>query len=127
MNRLLFLFFVVLSFVALKSCAEAQVNEQAIAEVAAGKMTEAKASWWGFNETDATACLQKAMDSKVPKLVVDNVGKPWVVTPLKLVSNQGIVFEKDVEVLAKAGEFKGSQDSLFTGSLVENVTLSGYG
>src|SRR5262245_30268248 len=116
-----------LAILAGNSIAFAQVNEPAIADVASGKLKEAKASWWGFNESDATGCLQKAIDSKVPKLVVDNVGKSWVVTPLKLVSNQEIVFEKGVEVLARAGKFQGRDDSLFTASLLENVTLSGYG
>jgi len=109
------------------SCACAQVNQQALDDVAAGKLREAKASWWGFDATDATKCLQAAIDSKVPKLTVDNVGKPWIVTPIKLVSNQEITFEKGVEVLAKADEFKSGNDSLFTGRVIENVTLSGSG
>jgi len=108
-------------------CVWAQKNEQALAEVAAGRLKEAKASWWGFNEEDATECLQAAIDSKVPKLIVDKVGKPWIVRPLKLVSNQEIVFEPGVEVLAKADEFKGTNDSLFTGRDIDNVTLIGYG
>lgn len=117
--------------VAMMTCASCQVtpqvNRQAIDDVAAGKVKEAKASWWGFDATDATKCLQAAIDSKVPKLTVDNVGKPWIVTPITLVSNQEIVFEKGVEVLAKADAFKGDNDSLFSASLCENVTLSGYG
>ncbi|MCE5241449.1 right-handed parallel beta-helix repeat-containing protein [bacterium] len=109
------------------SCACAQVNQKAIDDVAAGKLTEAKASWWGFDATDATACLQAAINSKVPKLTVDNVGKPWIVTPIRLVGNQEITFEKGVEVLAKADEFKGGNDSLFSARLAQNITLSGYG
>ncbi|MBU0607624.1 MAG: right-handed parallel beta-helix repeat-containing protein [Armatimonadetes bacterium] len=109
------------------SCACAQVNQQAIDDVAAGKLKEAKASWWGFDPVDATACLQAAIDSKVPKLTVDNVGKPWIVTPIKLVANQEITFEQGVEVLAKADEFKGGNDSLFSASLAENISLIGYG
>ncbi|MEN6545948.1 MAG: right-handed parallel beta-helix repeat-containing protein [Armatimonadia bacterium] len=105
----------------------AQVNDQALKDVASGKLKEAKASWWGFNAEDATACLQAAIDSKVPRLIVDNVGKPWIVLPIKLVSDQEIVFEKGVEVLAKRGEYKGGNDSLFSGRLVKNVTLTGPG
>jgi hypothetical protein len=114
-------------FAVVVSCAGAQVNQQAIADVAAGQLKEAKASWWGFDATDATACLQAAINSKVPKLTVDNVGKPWIVTPIKLVSNQEIVFEQGVEVLAKADEFKGGNASLFSARLAENITLTGYG
>lgn len=107
--------------------AQAQVNQQALEDVAAGRLQEARASWWGFEEADATACLQAAIDSRVPRLIVDQVGKPWIVRPIRLVSNQEIVFEKGVEVLAQADEFKGSNDSLFTGRRVENVSLIGYG
>lgn len=96
------------------------------ADVVAGKVAEARASWWGFDPVDATAMLQAAIDSKVPKLVVDNPGKPWIVTPLRLVSDQEIVFEEGVEVLAKAGEFKGTNDSLFKADNCSNITLRGY-
>lgn len=104
-----------------------QPNPAAVADVASGKLKEARASWWGFDPEDATSCLQQAIDSKVPKLIIDNVGKSWIVTPVKLASNQEIVFEKGVEVLAKVGAFKGGADSLITGSYVENVTLIGHG
>ncbi len=104
-----------------------QVNQQAIDDVAAGKLTEAKASWWGFDETEATAALQAAIDSGVPRLIVDNVGKPWIVDRMTLVSNQQIVFEEGVEVVAKKGAFKGKGDTLFTASLKQNIILYGYG
>ncbi|MEI6500569.1 MAG: right-handed parallel beta-helix repeat-containing protein, partial [Armatimonadota bacterium] len=107
--------------------AVAQVDQQALADVASGKLTVAKASWWGFDATDATQCLQAAIDSKVPKLIVDKLPTPWIVLPLTLVSNQEIEFEKGVEVLAKRGAYVSGNDSLITGSLVENVTLRGYG
>jgi hypothetical protein len=96
-----------------------------VADVAAGRVSEAKASWWGFDPQDATSALQAAIDSKVPKLVVDNPGKPWVVLPLRLVSNQEILFEEGVEILAKAGEFKGTNDSLLRADNCQNITLRG--
>lgn len=107
--------------------AQNRVNQQALDEVAAGQLKVARASWWGFDSTDSTRALQAAIDSKVPKLIVDDVGQPWVVRPLKLVSHQEIEFAKGVEVRAKRGEFQGGSDSLFTGRLVEDVTLRGYG
>jgi hypothetical protein len=61
------------------------------------------------------------------KVIVDNLGKPWVVDRIALASNQEIVFEKGVEVLAKKGAFKGTGDSLFRAYLKENITLTGYG
>ena len=105
----------------------AQVNTAGIAAVKAGTVKEAKASWWGFSPEDSTQALQSAIDSGVPNLVVDNVGKPWIVTPIQLASNQEIVFEDGVVVQAKKGEFKGTNDSLFTAALKENVTLRGNG
>ena len=41
--------------------ANAQVNQEMIARVAAGEVTEARASWWGFDEEDATEALQAAI------------------------------------------------------------------
>ena len=104
----------------------AEVNQEMLDRVAAGEITEAKASWWGFDPEDATEALQAAINSGVPKLTVDNVGKPWVVRPLQLASNQEIHFEKGVEVLAKRGEFKSTGDCLFTASNKENIALVGY-
>ena len=112
---------------ALVGCgATAQVNQEMIAKVAAGEVTEAHASWWGFNEEDATEALQAAINSGAPKLRVENMGRPWIVRPLLLASNQEIVFEEGCELLAKRGEFKDTNASLVTGRGVENVTISGY-
>lgn len=102
-------------------------NVQAIADVAAGKVKVAKASWWGFDATDSTNALQAAINSKVPKLIIDNVGQPWVTLPLALVSNQEIELEKGVELVAKRGEYMDTNAALINGTLVDNVTLSGYG
>lgn len=90
-----------------------------------GELPEAKASWWGFDAADATGALQAAIDSGVQRLVVDNVGKPWIVRPIVLASNQTVVFAKGVVVEAKEGEFKGGTDSLFRIDLKENVELVG--
>lgn len=105
----------------------AEVNQQAIADVAAGKLRVAKASWWGFDPVDSTEALQAAINSGVPTLIIDKAAGPWIVTPIELISNQEIRFEQGVEVLAKRGEFKGTADSLFTAKLRENITLIGYG
>jgi hypothetical protein len=116
----------VLAVVALLALAVlASVNQQAIDDVAAGKLKVAKASWWGYNPVEATACLQAAINSRVPKLIVDNVGSPWIVDPLKLVSNQELFFEAGVEVVAKKGSYQGTSDSLFTASRVDNVIFHG--
>ncbi len=102
-------------------------NQAMIDEVKAGRRQEAKASWWGFDKVESTAALQAAINSGVKKLIIDNVGAPWVVDPIKLVSDQEIVLEPGVEVVAKRGAFKGTNDSLFSINGIKNVTLSGYG
>ncbi|MEA3402508.1 MAG: right-handed parallel beta-helix repeat-containing protein [Armatimonadota bacterium] len=104
-----------------------QVNQEMIDRVAEGEVTEAKASWWGFDPEDSTEALQAAIDSGVEKLIVEDMGQPWIVTPIQLASNQEIVFEEGCEILAKRGEFKGGGDTLFTARGTDNVTLRGYG
>ena len=84
-------------------------------------------SRWGFHPEDSTDVLQAAINSGAKKLIVDNVGKPWIVRPIKLASDQEIVFEKGVEVVAKRGEFKGTNDCLFRAENKKNITLTGYG
>ena len=104
-----------------------EVNRQAIDDVATGRIKVAKASWWGFRTEDSTKALQAAIDSGVPKLIVEDMGAPWIVTPIRLRSNQEIEFEKGVELLAKRGEYKGGGATLVTARNVENVVLRGYG
>ena len=98
-----------------------------VAKVAAGELAEAHVTWWGFDENDSSDFLRAAISSGVRRLVVDNVGKPWVTKPLFGVSNQEIVFERGVELVAKRGDFMGSEDSLLSLIGVENVTLKGAG
>lgn len=102
-------------------------NASAIAEVQSGKRTEARAAWWGFDPADTTPALQAAIRSGARRVVVENLGKPWIVEPIHLMSDQEIVFEPGVVVLAKRGKFKGGNDSLFTASLKQNITLIGNG
>jgi hypothetical protein len=101
-------------------------DAQAIAEVAAGKRTEARASWWGFDPADSTAALQAAINSGVRKLIVEDMGAPWITDKLKLASDQEIVFEKGVVVLAKRGAFHGNGDCLFSAASKKNITLTGH-
>jgi hypothetical protein len=103
-------------------------NEKAIEEVKQGKRKVAYASWWGFDSEDATEALQAAIDSGAPKVVVENMGRPWIVSrTINLRSNQEIVFEKGVIVEAKKGAFLGKGDCLFLAALQRNITIIGYG
>ena len=107
--------------------ATTKVNTQAIDELQRGERHEARAAWWGYDATDATHALQSAIDSGAKRVVVENVGTPWIVEPIQLASNQELFFEEGVVVLAKRGSFRGKGDTLFTASLAENVRLSGEG
>lgn len=81
----------------------------------------------GFNPANATKALQAALDSGADKVIVPNVGQPWVVTPIELRSNQTVVFRPGVVILAKKGSFKGVGDSLFTARNTSNLNIIGYG
>ena len=99
----------------------------AVQEVMAGRRSLASAAWWGFDERDSTGSLQAAIRSGARKLVVPNLGKPWMVTPLFLESDQEIVFEEGVVLMAREGAFLGKGDSLLTARDKENITLRGPG
>ena len=79
---------------AVATAAQAGPNPKAVAEVASGKRSEAHASWWGFDPEDATAALQSAINSGARKVIVDDMGAPWVTDKLTLAGNQEIVFKK---------------------------------
>ena len=98
-----------------------------VAEVAAGKLKEAQASWWGFDTEDSTAFLQAALNSKAAKVIVDKQATPWITGPLALPSNKEIVFEEGVELLAKAGLFQGRNESLLRATNTKNLKLVGLG
>lgn len=102
-------------------------NRQAVEEVVAGKRPVANAAWWGFDEDDATDALQAAIRSGAKKVVVPNIGKDWIVRPIRLAGNQELVLEKGVVIVAKRGEYRGGGDSVFTAQDVDNLTIHGDG
>lgn len=117
----------VFSMVVLSGAAVAAQNPEKVADVTAGSERCALVSWWGFDPEDSTEYLQSAIDSGAPRVVVPYVGEPWIVRPIKLRGHLELVFEPGVVVLAKAGEFKGKGDSLFSVSDAENIRIRGYG
>ena len=102
-------------------------NPEAVAEVLAGKRTQANAAWWGFDETDATDALQSAIDTGAQRVVVPNMTRDWIVRPITLAGNQELLFEEGTVVTAKREEFKGKGDCLFRGVDIHNLTIRGYG
>lgn len=84
-----------------------------------------KASSFGFDPQNATECLQKAINSGATTVIVDNVGKDWIIDPVFLASNQEIIFSKNVTVKAREGSFKGLKDALFSSHGGKNIILRG--
>ena len=95
------------------------------AEVA--RTAEIKVSSLGWNSDDSTEFLQAALDSGAATVVVDKVEGPWVTRPLFARSNQTVLFERGVELVAKKGEFREVNDCLFKCGGVTNVLIRGYG
>ncbi|HRX80807.1 MAG TPA: hypothetical protein P5307_17175, partial [Pirellulaceae bacterium] len=70
------------------------VNQSRIDDVKSGKLTEARASWWGFDPEDSTSSIQSAINSGAKRVIIENMGQPWIVTPLVAASDQELVFEQ---------------------------------
>jgi hypothetical protein len=102
-------------------------NEQALADVRAGRIDTARASWWGFDPLDATESLQAALDSRAKVIEVEDMGRPWIVTMIQLPGDKEIVFEKGAVIEAKRGAFRGKNDCLFSARGRKHLKLRGGG
>jgi len=116
-----------------------------VKDVLSGKHKIANAAWWGFNKDDSTDALQGAINSSASKVIVPYMGSEWIVRPIRLASNQEIVFEEGVIVEAMSNKVKpdsfiiyGSNwntkknehkrgDALFRATCKSNIILRGYG
>ena len=85
------------------------------------------ASSFGWNATNATKCLQAALDSGAAKVVIDRQDGDWIVEPIFLRSSQQVRLEDGVVVRALKGAFKNPNECLFTARGVTNVLLRGEG
>ena len=86
-----------------------------------------KVSDVGYDAGDATAIVQKALDSGAERVVIDAAKGPWTVGPVFARSNTTIEFEEGAQLLAKPGEFLPVRSALFNLLSVTNVTLRGLG
>ena len=86
-----------------------------------------KVSQFGYDPVDSTRFIQAALDSGARTVVVDRQKGPWVSRPLFGRSNQEVVFEDGVELVAKRGEFKGLRDSLLFYHQTTNAVVRGLG
>lgn len=82
-----------------------------------------------INSTDATEVLQAALSSSASSLLIDDIGRPWVVRPLFLTnaSNMAIELQPGVHILARQDFFHGKKDSLLQISRGRNLTINGNG
>ena len=97
------------------------------AVLAAANPTEVKVSDFGYDATDATEIIQKALDSGASRVIVDAAKGPWTVRPLFVRSNTEVVFEEGAQLLAKPGEFMPRKSALVSVVCATNVTLRGLG
>ena len=102
-------------------------GDPAIQEVLSGQRAIAEAHWWGFDPAEATQALQSAIRSGAKTVRVRKMSGPWIVDKIDLASDQELIFEPGVVVLAKAGAFQGQGDSLFTAASRKNIRLTGPG
>jgi len=103
-------------------------DPQRVAEVLQGKRPMASAAWWGFNPDDATEALQEAVSSGARRLIVPEMGRPWVVArTIRLASNQEIVFQRGVVLEAMKGKFLGKGEALVQAADRRDITLRGDG
>ena len=83
-----------------------------------------------FNASDSTSMLQAALSSNASKVIIEKSpsGGPWFVRPLYVTSsNQVLLFEEGVHIMAKRDEFHGLYDSLLGINSVHNLTIQGNG
>ena len=78
---------------------------------------------FGYDPNDSWKSLQAALDSGLPRIIIDRQEEPWQVSkPLVGRSNQEIVFERGVEIRPVCG---GRGDVFLSYAGCTNVTLCG--
>ncbi len=92
------------------------------------KPVQVKLSQFKPTAANAGTALQKAIDSGAAEVIVDNPGYELITfVPIKLRSNQKIIFRDGVVLSAAAGRFKSDGSALFSGMSVENLEIRGEG
>jgi hypothetical protein len=86
------------------------------------------AAWWGFDQADGTRSLQAAFDSGARTILVPYMGSPWIVSrTLDIRSGSEILLEPGVVLLAAAGAFRETGESLLRSADTRDFSLLGYG
>jgi hypothetical protein len=107
-------------------------------EVSAGDRTDrdtvtvhvqaaANALEYSSDPADDTGKIAAAIASGFRRVLIPDKGSAWQVRPLRLKSNQEIIFEPGTVLEAKQGGYPNQGDCLLTLELLENVRLRGNG
>ncbi|MBR3222190.1 MAG: right-handed parallel beta-helix repeat-containing protein [Kiritimatiellae bacterium] len=98
-----------------------------VAQVESGEIADAQVSWWGYDVNDSTRFIRAALASGAKTVVLDNRGGPYYTLPLSIRSNLKLVVPEGVELVAKRGAYKNTDDALLTLDCVTNVIITGGG
>lgn len=86
-----------------------------------------KVSSFGFDARNATRFLQKAIDSKAKRVIIDNVGKPWITDTLILRSDLELILADGVVLKALPGSFHQRSAFLLKMDDLKNIVIRGEG
>lgn len=91
--------------------------------------TLVKASTFGWNATNATTAFLNAINSSNDTIVIDKQVSDWMINPthFEYLNNKTIIFENDVNLVARPGAFSGVGSCLFYLDECNNITIIGYG
>ena len=91
--------------------------------------SESYAKDFGWDAADATECVQQALDSGATTVILENTGSPWYISTVKPRSNQTIILEKGVQVIATEAMRKANPSGCHMFDLrgVSNVAIVGKG
>jgi Secretion system C-terminal sorting domain len=98
------------------------VNDDAFA-------TSVNASTFGWNATNATTAFVTAINSANDTIVIDKQVSNWNINPthFEYLNNKTIIFENEVNLVARPGAFANVASCLFYLDECNNITIIGYG
>ena len=84
---------------------------------------------YGFDATDATRALQRALDDPAAdRIIVRDMNSPWFISKtVFLRSNKEIIFESGSVIQAKPGNFLDNRRPMFRALSIDNLKLIGQG
>jgi hypothetical protein len=91
--------------------------------------TKVNASTFGWNATNATTAFVNAINSANDTIVIDKQASDWMINPthFEFLNNKTIIFENEVNLVARPSAFASVGASLFYLDECNNITIIGYG